>query len=127
MNIIQVVVIALIATIMIILLKQYKPEFSLLISLVTCFFIFAFSFEKIETLISLIENMITKSGVKKEFFEILIKALGISYLIDFASNLCIDAGEKAIASKIEFAGKLIITTMAVPIITTLLETIVEVI
>lgn len=47
--------------------------------------------------------------------------------MEFASNLCIDAGEKAIASKVEFAGKLIIVTMAIPIIETLIETITEVI
>ena len=127
MNIIQIVSIALISTFIIILFKQYKPEFAVLISLFACVFILIFSFEKINLVISMIENMIDSVGINKDFFEILLKVTGIAYIVEFASNLCSDAGEKAIASKVEFAGKIIIVTMAIPIIETLIETITEVI
>ena len=127
MNIIQIVSLALIATFLIIILKQYKPEFAILLSLVACIFIVLFAFEKIQTIIKLLNDLITASGINKTFFEILLKITGIAYVVELASSLCADAGEKAIASKIEFAGKVLIVTMSVPIITTLVETITEVI
>ena len=127
MNIIQIVSLSLVATILVIILKQYRPEFSILISLIACIFIVLFAFEKIQTIISMLNDLIIASGINKTFFEILIKITGIAYIVELASNLCADAGEKAIASKVEFAGKVLIVTMSVPIITTLIETITEVI
>lgn len=127
MNIIQIVSLALVATFLIIILKQYKTEFAILVSLVACIFIILFSFEKIQIIINLLNDLIVASGINKTFFEILIKITGIAYIVELASSLCVDAGEKAIASKIEFAGKVLIVTMSVPIITTLVETITEVI
>ena len=127
MNIIQIVSLALVATILIIILKQYRPEFSILISLVACIFIVIFAFEKIQLIINMLNDLVAASGINKTFFEILIKITGIAYIVELASNLCSDAGEKAIASKVEFAGKVLIITMSVPIITTLIETITEVI
>ncbi|MBR3888142.1 MAG: stage III sporulation protein AD [Clostridia bacterium] len=127
MNIIQIVSLSLVATILVIILKQYRPEFSILISLIACIFVVLFAFEKIQTIISMLNDLIFASGINKTFFEILIKITGIAYIVELASNLCADAGEKAIASKVEFAGKVLIVTMSVPIITTLIETITEVI
>ncbi len=127
MNIIQIVSLALVATFLVIILKQYKPEFAILVSLLACIFIIIFAFEKIQTIINLLNDLIVASGINKTFFEILLKITGIAYVVELASTLCVDAGEKAIASKIEFAGKVLIVTMSVPIITTLVETITEVI
>lgn len=127
MNIIQIVSLALVATFLIIILKQYKPEFAILVSLLACVFIILFAFKKVQVIINLLNDLIVASGINKTFFEILIKITGIAYIVELASSLCADAGEKAIASKIEFAGKVLIVTMSVPIITTLVETITEVI
>lgn len=127
MNIVQIVSLSLVATVLVIILKQYRPEFSILVSLVACIFIILFAFEKIQIIVSMLNDLIVASGINKTFFEILIKITGIAYIVELASNLCVDAGEKAIASKVEFAGKILIVTMSVPIITTLVETITEVI
>lgn len=127
MNITQIVALALVATFIIVLLKQYKSEFALLASVVTCGVIIYFSLSKLEIVIDLIQDLIQRTGIDKDFFEILLKITGIAYLIDFGSNVCKDVGESAIASKVEFAGKIIIVTMSLPILTTLLETVVEVI
>ncbi|MBQ8298784.1 MAG: stage III sporulation protein AD [Clostridia bacterium] len=127
MNVTQIVAFALVSTFIIVLLKQYKSEYAFLATIVAGGIILFFSFSKLEMIITLIENLINKIGIDKEFFEILLKITGIAYLIDFGANVCKDAGESAIASKIEFAGKLIIVTMSIPILTTLIETVTEVI
>lgn len=127
MNITQIVAFALVSVFIIVLLKQYKSEYALIASIISSGIIIYFSFSKLETVIDLIQQLINQTGINKEFFEILVKITGIAYLIDFGSNICKDVGESAIASKVEFAGKIIIVTMSLPILTTLLETVVEVI
>ena len=127
MNITQIVAFALLSVFIIVLLKQYKSEYALIASIIASGIIIYFSLSKLEIVINLLEDLINQTGIKKEFFEILLKITGIAYLIDFGSNVCKDVGESAIASKVEFAGKVIIVTMSLPILTTLLETVVEVI
>ncbi len=127
MSITQVVAFALLSTFIIILLKQYKSEYALIASIVACGIIIFFTITKLEVIINLLNDLINKTGINKDFFEILVKITGIAYLIDFGSNICKDAGENAIASKVDFAGKIIIISMSLPILTTLLETVTEVI
>lgn len=127
MNVTQIVAFALVSVFIIVLLKQYKSEYALIASIISSGIIIYFSLSKLETVIDLIQQLINQTGINKEFFEILVKITGIAYLIDFGSNICKDVGESAIASKVEFAGKMIIVTMSLPILTTLLETVAEVI
>lgn len=127
MNVTQIVAFALVSTFMIVLLKQHKSEYAFLLTILAGGMILFFSFSKLEVIITLIEGLIDKVGIDKAFFEILLKVTGIAYLIDFGANVCKDVGETAIASKVEFAGKLIIVTMSLPILTTLIETVIEVI
>ena len=127
MDVAQIVALGLVSVFIIVLLRQYKNEYALIASIVACGIIIFFSLSKLEIVINLIEELINQTGINKEFFEILVKITGIAYLIDFGSNICKDVGETAIASKVDFAGKVIIITMSLPILTTLLETVTEVI
>lgn len=127
MNIIQIASFAIVSAILIIILKQYKPEFAMLTSILAGTVILFFTISKIETIVELIEKLVNDIGINKEFFKILIKITGIAYIIEFASNVCKDAGENAIASKVELAGKMLIVTLSVPIFSTLITTISEVI
>jgi len=55
-----------------------------------------------------------------------IGAIIASVLAEFAVSICVDAGEKAIATKIEMGSKVIIIAMSIPIISSLLELIIEI-
>ena len=82
-----------------------------------------FSMTKMESVIGVIESLINKSGINKDFFLIILKVTGIAYLIEFGKNICIDAGQKAIATKLEMAGKVIILTISLPVISALVNVI----
>lgn len=127
MNITQIVAFAIVATFIIVLLKQYKSEYAIYVSLVAGGVLLLFILNKVGNIIALLENLVDKVEINKEFFKILLKITGIAYLVEFASNLCKDVGENAISSKVELAGKILIVTMSIPILTTLLETITEII
>mgnify|MGYP004647686041 FL=1 len=127
MNITQIVAFGLVSTFVIALLKQYKSEYAIYASVIAGATLLLFAISKVGAVVALLDNLVDTVGINKEFFKILLKITGIAYLVEFASNMCKDAGESAISSKIELAGKILIVTMSIPIISTLIETITEVI
>ena len=126
MEIIKIIGIGLIALIIIILLKQYKPEFTLYISLLAGAIILLFVIDKIEGIINLLVSISNKTSINNEFLKLLIKITGIAFLTEFAVSISKDTGETAIANKIDMGGKVIIVSMSIPIISSLLETVVEI-
>lgn len=126
MEIIKIIGIALISLIIIILLKQYKPEFAIYISLLTGVLILILVMDKLTGVINLIQSISSKASINNNFLILLIKITGIAFLSEFAVSICKDSGESAIASKIELGTKIIIISMSIPIISSLLELILKV-
>lgn len=126
MEIIKIIGIALVALVIIILLKQYKPEFSIYISLLTGVLILILVMDKLTGIINLLETMASNASINSTFLTLLIKITGIAFLSEFAVSICKDAGEGAIASKIEIGSKIIIISMSIPIISSLLEIILKI-
>ena len=122
----QIIGIGLLTLVIIIILKQYKPEFAIYASIIAGILILVIAFEKMTGIIELLQTISNKTYINKSFLTILIKITGIAFLTEFAVSICSDAGEKAIASKIEIGSKIIIITMSMPIITSLLELVVEI-
>ncbi len=126
MEVIKIVGIGLTALIIIILLKQYKPEFAIYISLLTGVLILLLVMDKLTGIINLLQTLITKTSINSTFLTLLIKITGIAFLSEFAVSICKDSGEAAIASKIEIGTKIIIISMSIPIISSLLEIILKI-
>lgn len=126
MEIVKIIGIALVALIIIILLKQYKPEFAIYISLLTGVLILILVMDELTGIISLIQTIANKASINQQFLTILIKITGIAFLSEFAVSICKDSGEGAIASKIELGSKIIIISMSIPILSSLLEIILKV-
>ena len=124
--IIKIIGISLIALIIIILLKQYKPEFAIYISLLTGVLILLLVIDQLSQIITLLQSLATKESINSTFLGLLIKITGIAFLAEFAVSVCKDAGEGAIASKIEIGSKIIIIAMSIPIISSLLEIILKI-
>ena len=122
-EVIKIVGISLISLIIVIIIKQYKPEFAIYISIITGISIFFLIMDRFEGIINLLKTISSKSGINQQFLELLLKMTGIAFLAEFAINLCKDSGEGSIASKIEIGSKVVIVSMSIPIITSLLEVI----
>ena len=125
-EIIKIVGIGLIAVVLIIIVKQYRPEFALYISLIAGVVILYMALDNLTSCINLLKQICEKSGVNSKFLGILIKMTGIAFLSEFAISICKDAGEGAIASKVEIGSKAIIISMSIPIIYNLLEVILKI-
>lgn len=121
MEILQIVGLGLIASILIVILKQERPEIALQVSIVVGVVIFILMVGRITSVITVIEDMARQSNIDSVYLATILKIIGIAYISEFGAQVCRDAGASAIASKIEFAGKIIIIILAVPIIVALLE------
>lgn len=126
MEIIKIIGVALVALIIIIILKQYRPEFAIYISLLTGVLILILVVDKLTGIINLLQSLADKASINGTFLTLLIKITGIALLSEFAVSICKDSGEGAIASKIEIGSKIIIISMSIPIISSLLEVILKV-
>lgn len=126
MEVIKIIGIALIALIVIILLKQYRPEFAVYISLLAGVLILVLVMDKLTGIVNLLQSLADKTSINGTFLTLLIKITGIAFLSEFAVSICKDSGEGAIASKIEIGSKIIIISMSIPIISSLLEIILKV-
>ena len=125
-EIIKIVGIGLIALVIVIILKQYRPEYTIYVSIFAGVLILTLTMSKISGIINLLKSISDKTYINKQFLGILLKITGIAIITEFAVSICIDAGEKAISSKIEIGSKVIIIAMSIPIISSLLELIVEI-
>lgn len=126
MDIIKIIGIGLIALIIIVILKQYKPEFAMYVSLAAGVLIFLLIATKISGIIDVLKSIASKASINSEFIMLLIKITGIAILTEFAVSICKDSGETSIANKVDLGGKVIIMSMSIPIMSSLLETIIKI-
>lgn len=120
MNIFKVVAFGIISVILIVLIKEQRKEMALMLTIVASIGIILFAIDEISAIVSLLNNLAEKSGINKEYLMIIIKVTGIAYIVEFGKNICQDAGQNAIATKLEMAGKVVIVSLSIPIISALL-------
>lgn len=126
MEIVKIIGIAFLALIIVIILKQYKPEFAIYASILAGSVILFISMGKLSGIINLLEDISSKTAINGEFLSILIKITGIAFLTEFAVSVCKDSGETAIANKVDMGGKIIIVAISIPIVSALLETVIKI-
>ena len=127
MNIFVITGIAIVAAAISVVLKQYNKEYGLYISLAASLIIFSIILGSVSPVFRLVESLTEISGTESEYVYILIKALAVCYITGLASDCCRDCGETAIASRIDFAGKIALLIIAVPLFEAILEIVKELI
>ena len=103
-------------------LKVLKSEYSLYLSVAVMLLIFFYSAGRLGGTLSVMEQMQTYFPVNEIYVHTLLKIVGVSYIAEFASHVCRDAGYGAVGSQIEIFGKLTVLAVSLPILTALLET-----
>ncbi|MFD2973381.1 stage III sporulation protein AD [Peribacillus deserti] len=126
-EILKIVGISLIATFLALVIKEQKPNFAFLLVVFVGCSIFLMLLDQISQIINMIERIAVKANVNMVYLETILKIIGIAYIAEFASQITKDAGQGAIASKIELGGKILILAMAIPILTVIIETIIKLI
>lgn len=122
---IKVALLGLIAAMVAIQFKGRRPEYALYISVSACLIIFALGVTKIKSIMAILEKIEGYISISPAYIAILLKMIGITYIAEFATSLCKDAGHDALSNQISIVGKLTILSMSMPIIVSLLDTISE--
>lgn len=127
MEIVQIIGLCFIVTLLSLILKQQRPEFAVQVSISLAVIIFLLVLNKINVVLTIFRDLAEKANISQIYLNTILKIIGIAYLTEFGAQVCRDANEGAIAGKIEFAGKIFVMVMAIPIIALVLETIVKLI
>ena len=98
------------------LLKQYKPEFAVISEIVSLVILIFMLSGEIKSALDTFSFFFDETGINKEYVAVLIKVSGIALVTQLCSDMCKDAGESAAASKVEFAGKVLIIAAGLPVI-----------
>jgi stage III sporulation protein AD len=122
-SIMQVVAIAVVGVVLILVIRQEKPELAVQISLAAGLIIFALVIWKLIEILDTLERLAVRADLNMVFLGTLLRILGIAYIAEFGTQVCKDAGESALAFKVSMAGKVMILILAVPIISTILDTV----
>ncbi|MCC8101300.1 MAG: stage III sporulation protein AD [Clostridiales bacterium] len=123
MDMIKIACLGISAALLGLFMKEVRSTFSELISLSACLLILFYSVARLSSLFELMETIGSYISPQKSYFKILLKIIGITYIADFSSSLCRDAGYSAIAGQIEIFGKISILAISSPIILALMETV----
>ncbi len=123
MSIMQVVALALVALVLIVVIRQEKPELAMQISVAAGIIIVIFVLWKLVGVIKVLERLAQRAELNMVFLGALLKIIGIAYVAEFGTQVCRDAGENALAFKVELAGKVMILVLAAPIISTIFDTV----
>lgn len=116
MEIIKIVGIGLVATVIVVIIKQQRPELAVQLSILVGTVIFTMMLGKINSVVNLLQEMARRSNISLFYMETILKIVGVAYIAEFGAQICRDAGEGAIASKVEFAAKVIVIVLAIPVI-----------
>lgn len=117
--------IAVLTVVSSILLKQLKPEFSMFVVVIGSIIIISLIIDYCDDIFSILQSLVDKTGLSSGVFSVIIKIIGIGYLAEFTSSICNDAGCSAIGDKVIFAAKIIILFLSLPILTSVIDIIVE--
>ncbi|HIS06928.1 stage III sporulation protein AD [Lachnoclostridium sp. An196] len=104
-------------------LKSLKSEYSIYLCLGVSALIFWYMTEQLGSILEGLEMIQDTLPLNAGYIRTLIKIVGITYIAEFASDLCKDAGYQAVAGQIQMFGKLSVLAVSIPILTALLDTV----
>ncbi len=121
MDIFKIVGLGLAAAILAVFVKNWRAEIAIMISVAAAIIIFLAVAPYLKAVLETFEDISNQIGLDIKYITVVLKVIGIAYVTQFGAELCRDAGESAIAAKIEFGGKVIIMALSMPVMYQFLE------
>ena len=115
LNILRIFGIALLIVILSFVFKEFKKEYSVFLLVAGGIIITIWGLVQIRPVVDYIREL-TDAGNISEYFSVIIRVLGVSFIVQIGADICRDFGEAGIASKIEFAGKAVILALVLPVL-----------
>lgn len=125
MEMVKIIGVGFLGLITTVILKEYKKEYAIYASLICGSLILLYSMGTIKSILEFSINVVSNSKYNNAFIKIILKITGIAILTEYAVSICKDLGENSIANKIDFASKIIVVSLSIPIISNTLEILTE--
>ena len=124
--ILKVIAIGVISCIATLVIRPIRSDFAVLISIVGGLTIVFMIINYLTDVFDTLKNIISFTGLNSSLYSILLKIVGVGYLVEFTASLCSDTGNGSLGDKILLGGKIIILVMALPIVVNILNIIMEI-
>lgn len=124
-QIFQLVGIAFVTAVAAIILKSTKPELSFAVTVAGSIILLLYVFELFRGSVSIFNEIASATGINASLIKILLKMIGIGYLVEFSAGILTDFGQNSLADKLVFCGKILVLVLAIPILESVLSLIVE--
>lgn len=124
MELLKVVGIGILISVIVVIIKQIKPELAVPTLVAGSVVMLLFILQYFTDVLSFLNVVVEKTGIDQELFNIVLKIVAVGYLIEFGAGVCADSGNPSIADKIMLGGKLLILVLALPILQSLLNIVV---
>ena len=121
MNSIQIALLGVVGTLLALQFKSGKSEYGIYVSLAVSLFLFLCMLSRLEIFVRTVKKIADYIKLDAGQMSILLKMAGVTYVAEFASGLCKDAGYQNIAVQIEIFTKLTILAIGMPVLLALLE------
>lgn len=121
MEIVKICAVGIVTAFCVLILKENKSDLAIVCGIAGGCIILLMVIEYISGIFATLSSLMQRSGIDGTIFKILIKIVGIGYIVDFSAGLVEDAGSKALAEKVVLGGKVVIMAMSLPIIVKLFE------
>lgn len=118
---VKLILLTLTGLICIVLLKNLKPEFALLLKIGVLLFVLFYLLDGVRQATQELLGLAQTSGLDFSLLKLLLKALGVCITAQLAANVCKDCGENALATGMEMAGRIAVLIMSLPIATELIK------
>lgn len=119
--IIKIVAIGLVACIATIIVRPIRADFSIFIAMAGGIIIICLIINYLTGIFSTFKSLVSMAGINSGIYGLLIKIMGIGYLIEFTAGICNDTGNSSLGDKVLLGGKIIIMVMALPIVLNIIE------
>ncbi|HHU90028.1 MAG TPA: stage III sporulation protein AD [Clostridiaceae bacterium] len=120
-ELVRIAILGIIAAIFVVIISDKNPELGIMLGLIFGVIALMIAFGKAGTIIKALEDTISSSGIDAKLLVPVLKITGMAYITQFSVDVCKDVGQKAIASKIETVGKIMMLVVAVPVVTSLIH------
>lgn len=125
MSIFKLLAVALISVVLTVVVKTYRPEMAVQTSIAAGATVLLMLVGQITGVLNMITDAVRSYGLNEEYFTVALKTAGIAYLAQLASQTCMDAGESALAAKVELGGRIMILALAAPVSFKILDLAIE--
>lgn len=125
MDMIQIGIVGVIGALLAVQFKSGKTEYGIYMSVAVSILLFSCIVERLEIFVNAVEQIHAYISIDADYIAAMLKMIGITYMGEFCSSICKDAGYQTIAVQIEIFSKLTILALGMPVLLALLETMQE--